>query len=98
MEIKLYTEPGCPYCRMAKEFLDGRGVPYAEFDISASRVSLRKAIALTGKRAVPVIVCGSDVIVGFSPSRLEQMIECERNQTQFHHPVSPLSRTAADRR
>lgn len=24
-EVKIYTTPGCPYCRMAKKFLDDRG-------------------------------------------------------------------------
>lgn len=81
MDIKIYTTPTCSYCAQAKQFLAERRVPYKEFNVMEDNDALDEMVQLTGKRSVPVIVCGSDVLVGFSPSRLEQIIECSQNQT-----------------
>lgn len=81
MEIKIYTTSTCPYCVMAKQYLDKRGVPYTELNVSQNKEALKEMIELTGRRSVPVIACGNDVLVGFSPARLEQIIECAKNQT-----------------
>jgi glutaredoxin-like YruB-family protein len=82
MDIKVYTTPTCSYCTQAKHFLAQRGLPYKEFNVMEDNDALDEMVQLTGRRNVPVIVCGSDVLVGFSPSRLEQFIECAQNQTQ----------------
>jgi len=81
MDIKIYTTPTCGYCIQTKQFLDQRGVPYTEFNVMEDTEALDEMLQLTGRRNVPVIVCGSDVLVGFSLSRLEQIIECAQNQT-----------------
>jgi glutaredoxin 3 len=33
-KIEIYTKWGCPYCVAAKSLLDGKGVEYAEYDIT----------------------------------------------------------------
>ena len=81
MDIKIYTTPTCPYCVQAKQFLAQRGVPYKELNVMEDNEALDEMVKLTGARSVPVIVCGSDVLVGFSRSRLEQIIECAQSQT-----------------
>ncbi len=81
MEIEIYTTPTCGHCIQAKKFLKERGVPYIERNVMDDPEALNEMLQLTDTRSVPVIVCGSDVVVGFSPSRLEQIIECAQNQT-----------------
>lgn len=34
-EVKIYTTPTCPYCKMAKRFLDDNGIKYQEFNVEA---------------------------------------------------------------
>lgn len=34
-DVLIYTQPDCPYCEMAKQWLDGHGFPYTECDITA---------------------------------------------------------------
>ena len=81
MNIKVYTTPTCPYCQQVKQFLTQREVPYKEFNVMEDDDALEEMVKLSGARSVPVIVCGSDIAIGFSPSRLEQIIECAQNQT-----------------
>ncbi len=81
MDIKIYTTPTCTYCAQTKQFLTQRGVPYTELNVMEDKDALDEMVRLTGGRSVPVIVCGSDVLIGFSRSRLEQIIECAQSQT-----------------
>jgi glutaredoxin len=32
--VKIYTTPGCPYCKMAKKFFDDNGVKYQDFNVA----------------------------------------------------------------
>ncbi|NLN27885.1 MAG: glutaredoxin family protein, partial [Firmicutes bacterium] len=33
-KIELYTQPGCAPCKEAVRFLEARGVPYVEYDVT----------------------------------------------------------------
>ena len=81
MDIKIYTTPTCPYCTEAKQYLTERGVSYKEFNVMEDNDALDEMVKISGGRSVPVIVCGNDVLIGFSRSRLDQIIECAENQT-----------------
>lgn len=81
MEITIYTTSTCPYCVQAKQYLAQRNVPYRELNVQQDRQALQEMVELTGRRSVPVIRCGDEVLVGFSPSRMDQLIECAKNQT-----------------
>ena len=79
MEVKIYTTSTCPYCVQAKQYLQQRGIQYKELNVAENKEALKEMTDLTGRRSVPVIACGNDVLVGFSPSRLDQIIECAKN-------------------
>lgn len=42
-EVRIYTTLTCPYCRVAKKFLDDNGVKYQEFDIAKDKVARQEA-------------------------------------------------------
>ncbi len=79
--IEIYTTPTCPYCKMAKEYMKQKGVEFKEYNVTEDREALQELVRLTERRSVPVITCGKDVMVGFDPGRLEQMINCAKQQT-----------------
>ena len=64
-KITIYTTPTCPFCKAAKEDLDGKGIKYKEFDVSNDAEGLEKMVRISGKRLVPVMVDGENVTVGF---------------------------------
>jgi len=35
MTVRVYSTPTCPYCKMAKSYLDDRGISYDDLDVSA---------------------------------------------------------------
>lgn len=71
--VTVYSTQNCPYCRMAKAFLEKHGVPYESIDVGADPEEARKMVELSGQRGVPVIVVDKEVIVGFDAQRLEEL-------------------------
>lgn len=67
-EVAIYTKPGCPYCAAAKEDLTEKGIHFIEHDVTADPAIKEEAIRLAGKGAVPVIVMGGEVSIGFGGS------------------------------
>ena len=76
-QVKIYTTPTCPYCKMAKEFLSQKGVDFTAYDVTSDREALEEMKRITGgARSVPVIAVCNQVIVGFDRDRVEQALNC----------------------
>ena len=72
-KVTVYSTKNCPYCRMAKAFLDKHGVPYEGIDVGEDPDAAKKMIELSGQRGVPVIIVDDEVIVGFDSQRLNDL-------------------------
>ncbi len=48
---------------------------------AGNREAIDTIVRLTGRRVVPIIVCGKDVMAGYDESRLEQIVNCAVNNT-----------------
>lgn len=70
MRVKIYTTPFCPYCRMAKEFLRGRGIEFEEVNVQEDRGAALKMIQKTGQNGAPVIEIDDKIIVGFNREKI----------------------------
>jgi len=66
--VVIYTKPGCPYCAAAKEDLNQKGITFEERDVTSDPAIKEEAVNKAGVAAVPVIVRGSEVSVGFGGS------------------------------
>ena len=76
MTVKIYTSPTCRWCRRAKDFLAEQGVTYQELDITSDPAIADEAIRLAGRKAVPVIVADSRVLmVGYYEDELEDLLD-----------------------
>jgi glutaredoxin-like YruB-family protein len=71
--VVLYSQPGCPPCTAAKRFLSARGVEFEYKDVQADPAALRELVALNS-RSTPTIVVDEEVMIGFDPDRLDQML------------------------
>ncbi|HZU09499.1 MAG TPA: glutaredoxin family protein [Pseudacidobacterium sp.] len=71
--VILYSQPGCPPCYAAKHFLTSREVPFEYKDVTADPSALRELVKLNS-RSTPTIVVGDEVMIGFDPGRLEQLL------------------------
>lgn len=74
MRVRLYSTPFCPYCRMAKEFLEQHDVEFEEVDVQGDREAAVEMIRKSGQTGVPVIEVDGEVIVGFDAKRLAEAL------------------------
>ncbi len=64
--VEIYTTVRCPYCTMAKQFLDSKNIKYQEINIDNDAKKRERMIAVTGQRAVPQIIINNEVIGGYT--------------------------------
>ena len=72
-KVSVYSTKNCPYCRMAKAFLEKHGITYEEIDVGADYSAAKKMTELSGQVGVPVIIVDSEVIIGFDSQRLNDL-------------------------
>ena len=75
MRVRVYSTPTCPYCKMAKTFLDGKGVAYDDLDVSADARARDEMMKRSGQMGVPVIEIDGEMIIGFDKERIAAMLE-----------------------
>lgn len=72
--VVLYSQPGCPPCYAAKQFLTARNIPFEYKDVQADPAALRELVRLNS-RSTPTIVVDKEVMIGFDPDRLDFLLK-----------------------
>jgi glutaredoxin-like YruB-family protein len=75
VEIKVYSTPTCPYCKMAKTYLDEKGVKYQDLDVTQDAAARDEMIQKSGQMGVPVITVNGELVIGFDKERLEDLLK-----------------------
>jgi len=73
-EIKIYTTPTCPYCKMAKKFLDDNGIKYQEFNVVENKAAREEMISKCRSLAVPTICIADEALLGFNEAQLKEKL------------------------
>jgi glutaredoxin 3 len=68
--VTIYSTPTCHFCKMAKDFFAEKGIQFTNYDVSTDAAKRQEMIHMTGQLGVPVIVVGSDIMVGFDRAKL----------------------------
>ncbi|MEK6874610.1 MAG: glutaredoxin domain-containing protein [Nanoarchaeota archaeon] len=71
--VKVYTTPTCPYCKLAKKWLAEHKVQYEEIDVSVDEKARQYITKKSGEVGVPQIEVDGKVIVGFDREALEKV-------------------------
>jgi glutaredoxin-like YruB-family protein len=73
-EVKIYTTPTCPYCKMAKKFLNDKGVKYQEFNVAEDKAARKEMKDKCNSLGVPTICIDNEVLVGFNEAQLKEKL------------------------
>ena len=73
-KVEIYTTPSCPYCHLAKEYFESKGISYEEYDVSKDIARREEMVKQTGMMAVPVVRIGGKVIVGFNKTKINELL------------------------
>ncbi len=74
-KVKIYTTPYCPYCALAKGWLEDHGIEYEEIDVSKDRKAAIELVTKTGQTGVPVIEIDGKFIIGFDEAALQEALK-----------------------
>jgi glutaredoxin len=72
-EVIIYSADWCGACTRAKRYMDDRGIAYDERNVDEERWS-EEMNTKAGKGGIPVFDVGGQILRGFSPERLDQLI------------------------
>ena len=57
-----------------KEYLSQKSVAFEEKDVAADREAAKEMIEKSKQMAVPVIIIGDEVVVGFNQVKLDELL------------------------
>ena len=77
MIIKVYSSKFCPYCRMAKEFLKEKNIPFEEINVQENQEAAREMIEKSGQAGIPVIEIDGQMVIGFNVEQIKKLLKIE---------------------
>lgn len=75
MEVKLYSTATCPWCTVAKNYLNSKNVVIKEYDVSKDRDAATEMVQKSGQRGVPVIDINGNIVIGFDQDAIDRFLK-----------------------
>lgn len=76
--ITVYTSPACGYCHMVKAYLQSKGLPFKERDITQDKEAMDWVANTVGQLATPVTDVDGEVILGFDRERIDSALRAKK--------------------
>jgi glutaredoxin len=71
----LYVKSGCPWCRMAEDYLTEHGYRYERIDVVRDRAAYNEMRRISDQTYAPTLVVGNLVLPDFGPDELAEFLE-----------------------
>lgn len=72
--VKVYSTPTCPYCKMVKQFLTEHQVTFEEVDVAANQSAAQEMVTKSGQMGVPVLDIDGQIVVGFDKGKIKKLL------------------------
>ncbi|NLN15499.1 MAG: glutaredoxin family protein [Tissierellia bacterium] len=72
-DVVVYTSNTCPYCTLAKNYLEEKGIQYTEKNVQTDKVARQELMSM-GHMGVPVLVIDGEEIVGFDKEKIDEAL------------------------
>ena len=73
-KIIVFTPPDSLPCEAVKLFLKDRGAKFQERDVVRDDTAVRDLKEKYNSRSTPTLVIGEQVLIGFDPERIDQLL------------------------
>mgnify|MGYP000853784339 CR=1 FL=1 len=73
-EVTVYTTSTCPWCLKLKDFLKDEGIPFDEVNVGLDSAGAKRMVEITGQRSVPVTTIGDQIIIGYDPEGIREIL------------------------
>ena len=75
-KVIVFTQQDCPPCGWVKNFLAERGVDFEEISLDSGFAVVRELTQKYRSQSTPTVVIGDEVLIGYDPERLAQLLGC----------------------
>lgn len=72
--ITVYSTQQCPYCKIAKEYLQKNNIRFKDVDVGADDEAAAEMIKKSGQMGVPVLDINGTIIVGFDRGAIDEAL------------------------
>lgn len=72
--VKVYSTPTCPYCKMVKQFLTENNIQFENIDVAANQTAAQEMISKSGQMGVPVLDIDGQIVVGFDKGKIKKLL------------------------
>lgn len=72
--VKVYSTLTCPYCAMAKEFLQKNNIEFEDVDVGTNQEAAQEMVDKSGQMGVPVLDIDGEIIVGFDKKAITRAL------------------------
>ncbi len=73
-EVIVFSTPSCPWCRRLKMYLQEKGIPFKDIDVSTNQAAAQAMVARSGQMGVPQAWINGQVVVGFDKPRIDALL------------------------
>lgn len=73
-KVTIYSTPTCYFCKMAKEFLKEKKIPFDEVNVAGDQKRAQEMIEKSGQMGVPVIEIDGKIIIGFDKQAIKEAL------------------------
>ena len=72
--LKIYSTPHCPYCKVAKAYFEKNNIQFSEINVEGNEEALNEMIEKSGQMEVPVFVIDEQIIAGFKKGEIDKLL------------------------
>ena len=77
IKVQVYSTQSCPYCHMAKQYLQTKGVKFEDIDVGSNQQAAQFMFSSTRQMGVPQINIGGNWIIGFDRNRIDALLSLD---------------------
>jgi len=73
-QVKIYSTPTCPYCKMTKQFLKENKIEFTDINVADDEAAAKEMVEKSGQMGVPVLDIEGEMIVGFDKVKIKKAL------------------------
>ena len=73
-KIEIFSTPSCHFCVLCKDWFKEKKLEYTEYNVANDLDKRKEMVDITGQLGVPVVKIGNDVLIGFNPEKMSEIL------------------------
>ncbi len=73
--VEVYSTQTCPYCHMAKQYLNSKKVAFKDIDVSRDGAAAQRMMSETGQTGVPQLRINGQWVLGFDRHAIDEALQ-----------------------